>query len=207
MNQAHTALLPLRPNHAQADGVGTAQLTVLRQQLMRQARRVVHDPAIAEDLVQDTLLAVVRQHRSRRGDSSLRTWATAILKHKVADWYRSPTHRRLTQLNDDSDAPAGEIDALYDEEGRYVEPVPAWQQPDGQAERKEMMQALDSCMGCLPRLAHRVFMMREWLGFETAEICASLGVSADNCRMILHRARLALRRCMQRDWIGGDERS
>jgi RNA polymerase sigma-70 factor, ECF subfamily len=60
---------------------------------------------------------------------------------------------------------------------------------------------LERCVSCLPRQTGRVFMMREWLGFETGEICARLGVSAENCRTILHRARMALRACMQRDWI------
>jgi RNA polymerase sigma-70 factor, ECF subfamily len=43
--------------------------------------------------------------------------------------------------------------------------------------------------------------MREWLGFESAEICERMGVSAENCRMILHRARMSMRACMQRDWL------
>lgn len=45
-------------------------------------------------------------------------------------------------------------------------------------------------------------MMRKWLGFETSEICERLGVNAENCRTMLHRARMSLRECMQHDWIG-----
>ena len=138
----------------------TAQLPSLRHQLMRHARMAMHDAALAEDLVQDTLVAVVQQHHTRRGDSTLRTWATAILKHKVADWYRSPTHLRMTQLDDDNDAPVSDGDAIYDESGRYREPVPAWQQPEEQTERKQMMQVLEGCLGCLPQTLRRVFMMR-----------------------------------------------
>ena len=85
----------------------------------------------------------------------------------------------------------------------YAEPVPAWQQPENRTEQRQMMTVLERCVSCLPRQTGNVFMMREWLGFETAEICERVGVSADNCRMILHRARMALRDCMQRDWIGG----
>lgn len=66
-----------------------------------------------------------------------------------------------------------------------------------------MMTALERCLGRLPRQTGRVFMTREWLGFDTAEICERVGVSAENCRTILHRARMGLRTCMQRDWIAG----
>ncbi|MGD9835179.1 MAG: sigma-70 family RNA polymerase sigma factor [Piscinibacter sp.] len=178
------------------------QLPALRVRLMRHARFAVHDDALAEDLVQDTLIAVVEQHTKRRGDASLVTWATAILKNKVADWYRSPTRNRMVQFSVDDDRLDDAIDALYTAEGGYIEPVPAWQQPDNRTEQRQMMTVLERCVSCLPRQTGRVFMMREWLGFETAEICERLGVSAENCRTILHRARMALRECMQRDWIG-----
>ncbi len=178
------------------------QLAPLRVKLLRHARFAVHDDSLAEDLVQDTLIAVVEQHTTRRGDASLATWATAILKNKVADWYRSPTRKRMVQLTTEDEGVDDAIDALYNADGAYTEAVPAWQQPDNRTEQKQMMSVLDRCLACLPRQTGRVFMMREWLGFETAEICERVGVSADNCRTILHRARMALRACMQRDWIG-----
>jgi RNA polymerase sigma-70 factor (ECF subfamily) len=193
--------MPLGPA-PDALGALEGQLTVLRQRLLRQARFAVHDDVLAEDLVQDTLIVVMEQHERRRGDASLITWATAILKNRVADWYRSPTQRRMVQLSADDERLGDDIDALYAEDGGYRDPVPAWQQPDNHLEQRQMMSALDRCVGCLPRQTGRVFMMREWLGFETAEICERVGISAENCRTILHRARMALRECMQRDWIG-----
>ncbi|MDH4288908.1 MAG: sigma-70 family RNA polymerase sigma factor [Aquincola sp.] len=179
-----------------------AELPALRQRLMRQARMALADAAQAEDLVQDTLIAVLEQHGERRGDSTLATWATSILRHKVADWYRSPARTRQVALaaTDDSDPLAHDIDALYDETGHYREQIPVWQQPDGQTERKQLKATLDGCLSCLPTQTRRVFMMREWLGFDTDEICQRLSISADNCRTILHRARMSLRECMQHRW-------
>ena len=87
-----------------------SELPALRQRLMRQARLAVHDSAHAEDLVQDTLIAVVQQAATYRGDAALSTWAISILRHKVADWYRSPTAKRETQLPDAGDAA---IDAAH----------------------------------------------------------------------------------------------
>lgn len=178
------------------------QLPVLRQRLLRHARMVMHDLGTAEDLVQDTLMAVFESEARRRGDASLSTWATSILKNKIADWYRAPARRRMVQLADD-DAQLGDgIHALFDADGAYTDPVPPWQQPDNQAEARQMMGVLDGCMKALPVQTGRVFMMREWLGFETAEIAERLGLSADNCRQLLHRARMGLRGCMQQKWIG-----
>jgi len=182
-----------------------AELPMLRQRLLRHAKFALHDQDLAEDLVQDTLVAVVQQHAQRRGDASLLTWSTAILKHKVADWYRSPARRRIVQMNLEDDKLDDAIDALYDPHDAYVDPIPAWQQPDNQMEQRQMMTILEQCVSCLPRQTGQVFMMREWLEFETVEICERLGVSTDNCRTILHRARMSLRDCMQRDWIGREE--
>ncbi len=178
-----------------------AQLPALRQRLLRHARYALHDVSLAEDLVQDTLMAVVEQHDKHRGVASLVTWAMAILKNKVADWYRAPARRRMVQFSADDDKLDDAIDALYDADGAYSDPIPAWQQPDNQMEQRQMMTVLERCVSSLPRQTGRVFMMREWLGFETTEICERVGVSADNCRTIMHRARMALRDCMQRDWI------
>lgn len=180
----------------------TPQLPALRQRLLRHARFALHDDGLAEDLVQDTLIAVIEQHGTRRGDASLLTWATAILKNKVADWYRSPGRRRMVYVGHDDDGDDTAIDALYTAAGSYADPVPPWQQPENRVEQQQMMGVLERCVSCLPRQAGRVFMMREWLGFETPEICQRLGVSAENCRTILHRARMSLRECMQRDWMG-----
>jgi len=195
--------LPLAgPGDATVTASLEAQLPALRVRLIRHARYALHDDGLAEDLVQDTLMAVVEQHGKRRGESSLPTWATAILKNKVADWYRSPTRQRMVYFGTDDEHGDDAIDALYSPDGAYVEPVPAWQQPDNRTEQRQIMTVLERCVSCLPRQTGRVFMMREWLGFETSEICERLGVSAENCRTILHRARMSLRDCMQRDWIG-----
>ncbi len=183
-----------------------AELPALRQRLLRQARLAVHDSAHAEDLVQDTLIAVVEQRSTWRGDAALSTWAISILRHKVADWYRSPAARREVQVPDgerEGQAMDAALAAQFDDSGHWREAVPAWQQPEHRAERKQMMRALDGCLSCLPTQTRRIFIMREWLGLESEEIREQLGLSADNVRTILHRARLSLRACMQKRWFDG----
>lgn len=184
-----------------------SQLPQLRQRLLRQARFAVYDAALAEDLVQDTLLAVFEQASRHQGQASLTTWATAILKNKVADWYRSPNRKRFVQQADepeDTELSDG-LEALYDANGHYVEAVPRWQQPENNLEQRQMMTMLELCAARLPKQTGRVFMMREWLGFETSEICTRLEITADNCRTTLHRARMGMRECMQIKWFGKKE--
>jgi len=177
-----------------------SMLPAVRQRLLRHARFALHDQGLAEDLVQDTLIAVVEQQAQRRQEASLGTWAIAILKHKVADWYRSPARERTVQWAPDDAALGHQIDGLYSADGGYLEAVPAWQQPENREEQRQMRSALERCVSGLPQQTGRVFMMREWLGFDNVEICDRLGLSPDNCRMILHRARMALRSCMQEHW-------
>jgi RNA polymerase sigma-70 factor (ECF subfamily) len=178
-----------------------AELRLLRQRLLRHARYAVSDSGAAEDLVQDTLIAVVEQRGSHRGEASLVTWAIAILKNKVADWYRAPAQRRSVQPAREDESLEETLDALFRSDGAYADSVPDWQQPENHEEQRQMMAVLERCVSALPAQTGRVFMMREWLGFESREICERLGLSAENCRTILFRARTALRVCMQHRWI------
>jgi len=171
-------------------------LPKLRQKLLRHARFALNDPNVAEDLVQDTLIAVVVQHDQRRLESSLTTWATAILKHKVADWYRSPLRQRSVQWTVDNEAESSSTDRTHRPSGELLIAGPTHQQPENREEQRQMMTALKCCVGSLPRQTGRVFMMSEWLGFDNAEICSRLSLNAGHCRTILHRARMALRTCM-----------
>lgn len=182
-----------RPDHP-----GNAELQALRQRLLRHARHTMASAASAEDLVQDTLMVVVVAAGTRRGDASLQTWAMGVLKHKIADWYRAPARRLMVNLDADDDTLARTVDAEFDAEGRWAEPVPRWTHPDQQEERRQLARSLDECLGDLPTQTGRVFFMREWLGFETSEISERLGLSPENIRQMLHRARMGLRLCLQK---------
>lgn len=177
-------------------------IDVLRDRLLRHARQSLPDAATAEDLVQDTLVDVLEGAARHRGEASLRTWATAILKHKVADWYRSPARRHRVSLEAEDERLAQAVEGDFDETGAWRGAIPAWQQPEQAEERRQMRGAIEACLDRLPLQTGRVFVLREWLGFETDEIGSRLGLSADNVRQILHRARMALRGCMQQRWSG-----
>ena len=95
-----------------------------------------------------------------------------------------------------------EFDALFDRRGHW-EPMPdAWEHPEQALNQRQFLAALEACLRALPERTARVFMMREHLGLETQEICKELGITATHCWVMLHRARMALRVCLQANWFG-----
>lgn len=172
-------------------GGSSAGLAPLRARLVRHARLLVRDRDVAEDLVQDTLLAVLHGRASIRGEASLTTWAVAILKHKAVDWHRSPARRETFQFDGDA-----EDDSFASADGAaraFGAASEAFLQPDRALEERQLHWAVERCMARLSARARQVFAMREQLGFETEEVCQRLDISQDHCRMLLHRARATLR--------------
>lgn len=182
-------------------GIAPAQLAELRRRLYRHARRVVRDDELAEDLVQDALVAVIEQFPLYRGHASLETWATAILKHKVADWYRSPAQRRLVLAHLDessTDLGSDEWPAGADASQAWVATVPG---PESAVAQKETMLALELCVGAMSGTAGHALLMHDWQGYSTSEVCERLGISGDHVRTLLHRARKTVRECIRHDWV------
>lgn len=193
--------VPLASTHV-TEQLRSLEFAELRPRLIRHARLLVRDTSVAEDLVQETLLAVFIQRQQHSGDANLNTWATAILRNKVADWYRSPERKHMIAIEDDAQDSGNALEDLFNEQGEHAAPVQAWQQPDAALERQQLKQVLDQCVERLAGLQATAFMMREWLGFDANEVAERLGISAENCRMLLHRSRLSLRGCLQLRWYG-----
>ena len=173
----------------------------LRPYLLRYASLQLRDAAAAEDAVQEALLAALAGEASFAGRSNLRTWLTGILKHKIVDAIRRQSRER-TAAEPDSGSDAEEFDGLFDRRGHWEESPDAWEQPEGALGQKQFLAALEACLRALPKRTARAFMMREHLGMDTPEICKELGITATHCWVLLHRARMALRLCLQTNWFG-----
>lgn len=181
--------------HRQAEPLQPAALAMLRQRLVRHARFSVRNDALAEDLVQETLIALVERLPQYRGEATVVTWAVAILKNKVADWYRSSV--RMTQIDDEDSEHA--CSSTRDAHGGGGA-VSSWHEPSNLVASREMMRALSLCVGTMPSRTAHVFLLHDWHGYATAEICQRLELSAANIRQMLFRARRVLRECMAHDW-------
>lgn len=164
----------------------------------------LRDPVRAEDFVQEALLAALRGADRYQGRSSERTWLTGILKNKLLDHFRKAG--RETTFTD--------LDFYADEEQRTFENrefpdhwnganAPGeWDQAGAALDREEFWRVFHRCSGKLPERVARVFLLREVDDLPSEEICATLNISPNNLWVMLHRARLALRQCLETNWFG-----
>jgi RNA polymerase sigma-70 factor (ECF subfamily) len=177
-----------------------AQLEALRPYLLRYASLQLRDAAAAEDAVQEALLAALAGEAGFAGRANLRTWVTGILKHKIVDAIRRQA--REPRLPDAPEEALDDFDALFRRNGHWAERPAGWGDPDGALEQQQFFRALEACLERLPARTARVFMMREHLGHETAEICKELAITPTHCWVMLYRARMTLRECLQQTWFG-----
>ncbi|WP_306394297.1 sigma-70 family RNA polymerase sigma factor [Telluria beijingensis] len=175
-------------------------LAAERPFLLRLARLQLGSQADAEDAVQETLVGAARGWQGFAGASSLRSWLTGILRHKIVDLLRS---RRLQPCADVADVAGdhAEFDALFTPDG-------AWH-PDTFVDtvcgatalaQRQLLDIVELCLRRLPDETARLFLMREYLGMELKEIEEHCMLSNANLRVVLYRARMRLRECAVRSW-------
>jgi RNA polymerase sigma-70 factor (ECF subfamily) len=145
-----------------------------RQQLLGFAMARLRDRECAEDAVQDALLAGLEGLDRFTGGSSLRTWLTGILKHKIADALRAPVREQ-----------PGELDEFPGAGGC----------PEAGLAKKRFLEALERSLEQLPLTSKKVFVLGDILGQDTQEISAQLAITNGHCWVALHRARKRLREC------------
>jgi len=157
------------------------------------------DQSIAEDLVQETLLAALRAKDTFESRSSVKTWLTGILKHKIIDHIRK---RVKEEPCDDIEPLARSQDEFFDAKGKWeIKPAKWNADPQKLHEQKEFMDVVFRCLANLSsRIAH-VFTLSSMDGLKTEEICKLLNISATNCWVILYRARMHMRRCLEKNWF------
>jgi RNA polymerase sigma-70 factor (ECF subfamily) len=194
-----------RPHDQDHPAGSAAQYQALRLQLLKFARIQLRHDAAVEDVVQETLVALLEHPERFAGQSSLKTYAIGILKHKIVDVLRRGKREVALHTEHDGEDNATDMaafDALFDETGHFRETPPGWGDPNAAYEQKQFFEILELCIERLPAKIAQIFMMREWLGLETEEICQELDVSATNAWVMLYRARMRLRECLQLNWFG-----
>lgn len=171
--------------------------------LFRYALIRVRNETVAEDLVQDALLAAFEGRERFTGQSPERSWLTGILKHKILDHFRDQARERTVVLDE---ALPPELEGRFDELGLWKhEPAtgPAdWGADAGsQMQREEFMAALAKCLARLPARCADAFVLRELEAVDSDQIQQTLGISPSNFWVLLHRARMQLRLCLEQNWL------
>lgn len=178
----------------------------LRRQMLRFARLQLNDTQLAEDAVQEALMGALINGRSFQGRAAFRTWVFAILKNKVADTLRQRQRTVLATQIVGEDEPMDDSPMFNERGGWREDQRPShWEDPEGATENGQFWQVFEICLDHLPPQQARVFMMREFVGLESDDICQNAGVTLSNLNVLLHRARARLRECLEHKWFAAGE--
>jgi RNA polymerase sigma-70 factor (ECF subfamily) len=176
-------------------------LSDLRPMLLKLARLQLRNDTWAEDVVSETLVAALEGATRFGGQSQVKTWVVGILKHKIVDQFRK--NGREVSVDAEQEASTSEnFDELFVADGHFHNrPLPTWGDPEASLSRNQFLEILQACVDKLPAGLGRIFMMREWLEYETDEICKELAITSTNAFVMLYRARMRLRECLELNWF------
>jgi len=167
--------------------------------LYRYALPRVNDSEVAKDLVQDTFLAAWRNYDNFKGEISEKNWLFTILKNKIIDHFRKSSTRLTDNLPGIADSDP------YFHEAEHWTSVSAprdWKtDTDSVIDRKEFYEVLSKCKGMLKEIQNSVFTMKYIDGRESDDICKELNITTSNYWVLIHRAKLQLRACLEKNWF------
>lgn len=176
------------------------QIHPLREYLVKIAFIQLRDMAEAEDIAQDTMVAAISAAGKFEGRSQVKTWVVGILRNKVIDAIRGRkrAHKHLS-ISEEFDENIADV--LFDDGGSWDEKPASWGDGEFDLNQKQFMAVLDVCIEKLPVNQGRAFVMKEVFEMEADEICKSLEIGSSNMWVLLHRARLTLQVCLDKNWF------
>ncbi|MBL4708594.1 MAG: sigma-70 family RNA polymerase sigma factor [Flavobacteriales bacterium] len=167
----------------------------------------VNDDEKAKDLVQDTFVSAIENQNTFRGQSVERTWLTSILKNKIIDYYRKMSTKNEIRVKESDEEyehrdsffeTVGSNEGMWNPDARPQNWSSDYQTP---VENEEFYTILQACLGKLPQKWAMVFSLKSIDGYSSKEICKELNLSASNYWVLMHRAKLQLRGCMEINWF------
>ncbi|GGX18249.1 RNA polymerase sigma factor [Undibacterium macrobrachii] len=173
------------------------QLSTLRPQMLRFTKQRIYDDAIAEDVVQESLLAVLEAPERFEGRSTLATYVLAILKFKIIDSFRRAKHVQNTYSELNTLATCDYESSIHVADIRYgISRSSLCEEfdPPTALEQKKFFIQLEQALKLLPRKNAHTFELADCLDIDSAEICEQLNMSKNHMMVVLHRARHALRK-------------
>lgn len=170
----------------------------------------LRDPVKAEDAVQETFLAALKGGKTFQGRSAEKSWLVGILKNKIFDHFRKAS--RETAFTDlefyqDEERDRFTQEGIFQDSWIHEAGPQEWDSPGASLDREVFWQTYRDCANKLPKNIATVFTLREVDGVASQEICALLNISENNLWVMLHRARMALRRCLETNWFTKPEQS
>lgn len=169
--------------------------------LYRYALVRVREAALAEDLLQETLLAAVGAYQDHAGRSSERTWLVGIMKHKVIDYFRRLARNTKFQLTPEDDDEIESFEESGPWQGHWREDRAPISWPIHSFESREFWETFENCLSQLPQRMSIAFTLREIDGLTSTEICEILNITPNNLWVLLHRGRNKLRHLLEVEWF------
>lgn len=180
-------------------GVGQGWVERHADVLFRYALQRVHRRDVAEELVQETFLAALRARRDFAGESSEQTWLVGILRHKIVDHIRRTARLRSARRELSGGSAAEDC---FRPDGRWKEAPSDWgSDPVTILSRQDFWSVFEKCFARLPPPLADTFVLRELEERPPSEVCESLEITSSNLWVRLHRARLLLKECLEKNWF------
>ncbi|MEW5250422.1 sigma-70 family RNA polymerase sigma factor [Microbulbifer discodermiae] len=192
-----------RYNVNSAPSIDFVELVKLREQMLYFATLDLVDSDLAEDAVQEAFMTVLEATLFFDDYVALKARIFPILKSKITSLLNQRGHYiafdslRSVDLEDD------EINEPFDQQDHWQIEVcpPRWQDPQTVASNRDFWTVFGICLNRLPERQAMVFMMREFIELENWEICAAADITLNNLNVILHRAKLRLRKYLESKWF------
>lgn len=156
----------------------------------------------ALDLIQETFFFALKAQDTFKGESAERTWLTAILKRKIIDYFR----KRMTRSEQLLETLSG-MDGRFQDNGPMKghwkkELAPhTWIPEHNNLENEEFQGIFNKCLSYLPKTWAAVFTLKTIEEYSTEEVCKELGITSSNIWTTIHRAKLQLRDCLEKNWV------
>lgn len=168
--------------------------------LFRFAISRVGDSELAKDLVQDTFLSALKNADAFKGESSEKNWLFKILKNKIIDFYKSKARNLVSSLNEH----LAQANDYFDEDWNWqlsLRPQQWAVDYSQNIETKEFYVILENCKKKLNEIQNIVFTMKYLDDANSEEICKELDISSSNYWVLIHRAKLQIRQCLEKNWF------
>lgn len=171
--------------------------------LVRLAKAIVKDDAVADEIVQDAWIAVIRSLASFEGRSSLRTWmATIVLNRAKTTAVRGARTVAVGALGSDVTEDEDTVDrSRFGSLGFWAKSGQPglWHEgtPEVLLQRRQVLEALNTCLLDLPENQRAVLTLRDVEGWSSDEVCNALDLTESNQRVLLHRARAKVRAALE----------
>ena len=167
------------------------------------AFRRTSDLNLSEDLVQETFFSALKAQANFKGNSQEKTWLYSILENKITDYFRSSNYSFQKQKVAIDSAFFGHFFNSDDGHFNNDQKPQEWQKisEETDTDSEELNDSIQKCLKKLPQKLERIFVLKHVEDYDADKICKELAITSSNYWVMIHRAKLQLRACLETNWF------